>query len=224
MKISSALPLAAFLVLAATPAYAQAIPPAAGTWLQCAALGRIAEKGAPDAVARKAAGEIHRKYKELFVTFLHEWGGKSTTKKVVDGRVETSLKALVGDRKSLNADEKPQILACQRDLERLTSNIPETARRMAEATPKPGEVKQKTEMWATCAVAMGWAIDSGLSHDPKVRSGARRYQQMFVGFAQQQGMKKEEIETGFEALKKVAATKTPNELKSAIASCMRELP
>lgn len=223
MKMSFAFAIAALLASTAAPAAAQTIPPAAGSWLQCSALGIVAERGAPDPVAKKAAAEIHQKYKLLFATYLQELQG-ATTLKVMEQRIETSLKALAGDRKALTKTEEPQLLACQKDLDRLTSDIPDTARKMAAATPKPEETKLRTEMWATCAVAMSWAIESGLSHDANVRDGARRYRQMFYGVAHEQGMKKEAVEQGLDALKKLASTKSPNELKSAISSCLRELP
>ena len=215
---------APLLLLSSLPGNAQDVPPAAASWLRCAALGALAEKGAPDKVAKDAAAEIRSKYEELFGAYIAAMQGSSANPKIVRQRVKTSVDAMIEKRRLLNKEEQPVLIACQQSMERLTKNIAETVQLMVSATPKPTETVMSRDMWATCSAALGWAVQSGMTGDPQVRDAAVRYRQLFQSAAKQQGLSDEQIKKGLADLQKVAATKSANELKSAVASCVRQKP
>lgn len=226
MTLKSLLMAAAIISspLMAVTAAAEPIPPAAVSWLRCSALGALAAKGAPDAISRKASELVHRRYEELFTAYLIAMDGKSAKPRVTKTRVAQSIAAMIANRKMVNKLEQPILLACTKDLDRLTADIPDTVKKMVAATPRPTQTSMQREMWATCSVALSWGLESGLTSEPEVRTAARRYRQLFQGMAKQQGMDDAEIKEGLDALKKIAAQKPPNELKSAIASCVRAKP
>ncbi|WP_342642255.1 hypothetical protein [Rhodoligotrophos ferricapiens] len=207
-----------------TSASAQSVPPAAASWLRCAALGALAGKGAPDKVSKEASTKLEANYKELFTAYLVALEGKGADPRVVRTRVAGLIHAMIEKRRMLNREEQPALLACLRDMDRLTADIPETVRKMVTATPRPTESTMRRDMWATCSVALAWAVESGLTGDPEVRNAARRYRQLFQIDARRQGLSDAEIDKGLNELKAVASKKSVNELKSAIASCVREKP
>ncbi|WP_137392041.1 hypothetical protein [Rhodoligotrophos defluvii] len=225
MTIRAMLMAAAALALLSAPAAAQqSVPPAAASWLRCAALGALAERGAPDAMSKKASAAVHARYRDLFVAYMVALEGKKVDPRVVGTRVAGTIQSLIAERRGLNRTEQPILLACLKDLDRLTANVPETVRKMVAATPRPTQTTMHRDMWATCAVALQWSLESGLTSDPEARAAARRYHQLFQGAAKQQGLSDAEIENGLKELKAIAAKKSPNDLKSAITSCVREKP